>query len=62
MRVMGQFTFPTRESNALVSDGSIGQTMQTIIGNLQPEAAYFCHVDGLGGAATSLLIWRKGPS
>ncbi len=38
---MVKFTFPTQESKALVSDGSIGQTMQTIIGNLQPEAAYF---------------------
>ena len=49
MRVMVKFPFPTRESNALVSDGSIGQTMQTIIGNLPPEAAYFCHVDGKRG-------------
>ena len=49
MRVMVKCTFPTQESNALVSDGSIGQTMQTIIGNLQPEAAYFCHVDGKRG-------------
>jgi hypothetical protein len=46
---MVKFTFPTQETNALVSDGSIGQTMQTIIGNLQPEAAYFCHVDGKRG-------------
>ena len=23
--------------------------MQTMIGNLQPEAAYFCHVDGRRG-------------
>ncbi len=49
MRVMVKFTFPTQESNALVSDGSIGQTMQTIIGNLQPEAAYFCHLEGKRG-------------
>jgi hypothetical protein len=39
MRVMVEFTFPTQEFSALVKDGSIGQTMQTIIGNLQPEAA-----------------------
>ena len=45
MRIMTKFTFPTQEPNALVKDGSIGQTMQTMIGNLQPEAAYFCHVD-----------------
>jgi hypothetical protein len=49
MRVMVKFTFPTQESNALVKDGSIGQTMQTMIGNLQPEAAYFCHVDDKRG-------------
>ena len=49
MRVMVKFTIPTQESNALVSDGSIGQTMQTMIGNLQPEAAYFCHIDGKRG-------------
>ena len=61
MRVMVKFTFPTQESNALVSDGSIGQTMQTIIGNLQPEAAYFCHVEGKRWAI-SVPIWRKGPS
>ena len=49
MRVMVKFTLPTQESNALVSDGSIGQTMQSVIGTLQPEAAYFCHVDGRRG-------------
>jgi hypothetical protein len=49
MRVMVKFTLPTQESNPLVQDGSIGQTMQTMIGNLQPEAAYFCHVDGKRG-------------
>ena len=49
MRVMVRFTLPTQESNALVSDGSIGQTMQTLLGNLEPEAAYFCHVDGKRG-------------
>ena len=49
MRVMVKFTLPTQESNALVSDGSIGQTMQTLLGNLEPEAAYFCHVDGKRG-------------
>ena len=49
MRVMVKFTIPTQESNPLVEDGSIGQSMQNIIGNLQPEAAYFCHVDGKRG-------------
>jgi hypothetical protein len=50
MRTMVKFTIPTtEESNALIRDGSIGQTMETLIGNLQPEAAYFCPVDGKRG-------------
>ena len=49
MRVMVKFTFPTQETNPLVQDGSIGQTMQTMIANVQPEAAYFCHIDGKRG-------------
>ena len=50
MRVMLKFTIPTtEESNALIRDGRIGQTMETILGNLQPEAAYFCPIDGKRG-------------
>jgi hypothetical protein len=50
MRTMLKFTIPTtEESNALIKDGSIGQAMETIIGNLQPEAAYFCPLDGNRG-------------
>ena len=50
MRIMLKFTFPTtEESNARIRDGSIGQTMETVLGNLQPEAAYFCPIDGKRG-------------
>jgi hypothetical protein len=50
MRIMLKFTIPTtEESNALIRDGRIGQTMETILGNLQPEAAYFCPLDGERG-------------
>ena len=51
----------TEEVNAKLRDGSIGQTMETMLGNLQPEAAYFCPRDGKrGGIASS--IWRKNPA
>jgi hypothetical protein len=47
---MVKFTFPTtEENNAKIRDGSIAQTMETMLGNLQPEAAYFCPVDGNRG-------------
>jgi len=47
---MLKFTIPTtEETNARIRDGSIAQTMETIVGTLQPEAAYFCPVDGKRG-------------
>jgi len=50
MRIMIKFTIPTTvESNTLIRDGSISQTMETMFGNLQPEAAYFCPLDGKRG-------------
>ena len=49
MRTMLKFTVPTQEVNPLIRDGSIGQKIETILGNLQPEAAYFCALDGKRG-------------
>ena len=46
---MVKFTIPTQEANPLVKDGSIGQTMESLMGNLQPEAAYFGPIDGKRG-------------
>jgi hypothetical protein len=48
--MMVKFTLPTTEEvNAKIRDGSIGQTMESMLGNLQPEAAYFCPRDGKRG-------------
>ena len=50
MRFMLKFWFPTTaESNAWVRDGIIGQKMESILGEIQPEAAYFGAVDGSRG-------------
>ena len=49
MRTMVKFTIPTQETNPLVEDGSIGQTMESLLGKLQPEAAYFGPIDGKRG-------------
>ena len=50
MRIMVKFTIPTtEENNAKIRDGSMGQTMEALLGNLQPEAAYMCPVDGKRG-------------
>jgi hypothetical protein len=49
MRTMVKFTIPTKEANPLIEDRSIGQTMEGLLGKLQPEAAYFCPIDGKRG-------------
>ncbi len=50
MRCMFKFSFPTTdESNGWIRDGSIGQKMESILGEIQPEAAYFGSVDGSRG-------------
>ena len=50
MRMLVKYTIPTtEENNAKIRDGSMAQTMQTLLGNLQPEAAYMCPVDGKRG-------------
>jgi len=50
IRTRVKFTIPTtEESNARVRDGSIGQTLETIFENIQPEAAYFCPTEGKRG-------------
>jgi hypothetical protein len=46
---MVKFTIPTQEANPLVKDGSIGQTIESLMGNLQPEAAYFGPIEGKRG-------------
>ena len=50
MRMMVKFTLPTTEEvNAKIRDGSIAQSMESMLGGLQPEAAYFCPTDGKRG-------------
>jgi len=40
---------PTDEGNAAVTDGSLGQTLETIIDDLKPEAVYFGPIEGARG-------------
>jgi hypothetical protein len=46
MRMMLKFTLPVKKSNAAINDGSLGRTMESILSNLKPEAAYFMPLDG----------------
>lgn len=49
MRFMLTFRIPMDRGNAAIMDGSLGQTLQTILTDLKPEAAYFSAIEGARG-------------
>ncbi len=54
MRMMLRVVMDTEKTNQLVQAGTMGPTIEGILGKLQPEAAYF-HADG-GGRAFTLVV------
>jgi hypothetical protein len=49
MRFLISARVPTEKTNALIQQGRFPQTFQSIMEDLQPEAAYFTDVDGARG-------------
>jgi hypothetical protein len=49
MRFMLSFRMPTETANAAIKEGTFPQTMQSIMEDLKPEAAYFTDIDGARG-------------
>ena len=50
MRFMLTFRIPMDKGNAWIRQGQVEQTMQSILGDLKPEAAYFGTMDGARGS------------
>jgi hypothetical protein len=50
MRMIMLVKFPVEPFNTYVKDGSIGPTIQQILGDIKPESAYFTERDGHRGA------------
>jgi hypothetical protein len=46
MRMMLKCTVPVEKGNETFNDGSLGKTIETLMGKLKPEAAYFCPMNG----------------
>jgi hypothetical protein len=49
MRMLVDLQFPLEPFNTLVKNGTAGQIIQKILGDLKPEAAYFAARDGKRG-------------
>ena len=49
MRFMITFRIPMDKGNAAIKDGSLPQTIQSILEELKPEAAYFGEIEGARG-------------
>ena len=49
MRVLLTFTINPEKGDQLIKEGRIGETMESILEELQPEAAYFTDVEGTRG-------------
>jgi len=46
MRMLLKVTIPVEAGNAAIKNGTLGPTIQKILGQLKPEAAYFMESEG----------------
>jgi hypothetical protein len=46
MRMMMKVSIPVEKGNDLIKKGTLGKTMQSILAEMKPEAAYFCADQG----------------
>ena len=49
MRMMVRWTVPVEKGNETIKDGSLAKTIQSLLEELKPEAAYFWPEDGERG-------------
>ncbi len=49
MRIMLTFRIHPEKGDQLIKDGSIGETMRTILEEINPEVAYFTDIEGTRG-------------
>ena len=54
MRMMLRWTVPVDKGNAVVTDGSVGPIIESLMERLQPEAAYFFPE---GGERSGMMIF-----
>lgn len=60
MRMLVDFDLPLEPFNGYVRDGTAGQRIEKILGDLEPEAVYFTEQDGKRGGV--MIIDVASPS
>jgi hypothetical protein len=60
MRMLLEVELPVEPFNSMVRDGTVGQKLQGILGEIKPEAAYFTERDGHRGGI--LVVDLADPS
>ena len=60
MRMMVDFDFPLEPFNTLVKNGTAGQVIEKVLGDIKPEAVYFCARDGKRGG--TMIVDIADPS
>ena len=61
MRMLLRVSIPVEAGNAAVKDGTLGSTIEGILAELKPEAAYF-YADDDGQRSGSIVFDLKDPS
>ncbi len=61
MRMLLRVSIPTEAGNAAVKDGTLGPTIERILADLKPEAAYF-FTDDNGNRSGSVVFDMKDQS
>jgi hypothetical protein len=59
MRMLMKVSLPILEGNAAVADGSLGNTISSILADLKPEAVYFAEENG---ARTAFVFFNLADS
>jgi hypothetical protein len=60
MRMLVDFRFPLEPFNSLVKDGTVGQKIEQVMGDIKPEAVYFTERDGKRGG--TMIVELSDPS
>ena len=61
MRMLLRVSIPIEEGNAALKAGTFGPTVERILADLKPEAAYF-YADDNGNRAGSIVFDMQDPS